>query len=121
MLTKPILAFGTALALAGCSASSQSLIQNDEAAVINAIERDATLACGYTANAEDLGTLLAVADPTLAPAGAAIAAVAKLYAAAICNGAAAATSTMAARLRSAPPGPLTIAIDGVPLRLTPAK
>ena len=46
MLTKPILAFGTALALAGCSASSQSLIQNDEAAVINAIERDATLALG---------------------------------------------------------------------------
>ena len=117
MLTKPILAFGTALALAGCSASSQSLIQSDESAVIAAIERDAKLACGVVVNVEDLGTLLSVADPTLAPAGAGITTVARLYAAAVCN--AAPSTAVAGRYRLT--APATIVIDGATIHLTPAK
>ena len=117
MLAKPALVLGTALALAGCSASSQSVIQNDESAVIAAIERDAKLACGVVVNVEDLGTLLSVADPTLAPAGAGITTVAKLYAAAVCN--AAPSTAVSGRYRLG--APAVVVVDGVTLHLTPAK
>ena len=113
MLTKPILAFGSALALAGCGASVASL-QADISASIAKIQVAALAVCQVVPTAESIDQLILVGDPALTTVNAVASAICKAVEAAPApaagplNAAARQPGVLYGKIRPAP-----VSVDGV--------